>query len=442
MYDRPVKSLMCDLNSKTQTITMATTSNLNSPGLRSCLSRLPLNKNATWRLHGLRFIAACMVLVSPVAAVAQQSKAKAKPKLVVGSKVSLSALTAADWIQGEGPKSFEPGKVYMFECWATWCGPCIALIPHVNELHEKYYDKGLRVYGMNSWEPKKKDAQEFVRKKGAGMSYPVAHIGKGSPFEKEWLDAAGVEAIPYAFVVRNGKLLLGTEASRLTNSLIETLLSGDEGAKKAAAVIKAAYDARGEAESLTRQIDSARRRNDAKKMAAAIEKLETIDPGHPELPTLKLKLLVTSKKWPAAVETLNKMPRTNSKNSFVMMTGMSLARRNAAGYPMEFVKAVTVPYSKYIADSEKGIGPNHFACLSILHWKMDDKPAAIAYARMGLEVARTFGKPTEARTMAFDRFAKLVQEGSMPKFSDLMTWHREAREKAAAARKKTPPADK
>ena len=88
-----------------------------------------------------------------------------EPTLVVGSEASLAAITSVDWIQGEGPESWEPGKVYMFECWATWCGPCIAMIPHVNELHKKYYDKGLRVHGMSSWEEDRTKWRNSSRKK-------------------------------------------------------------------------------------------------------------------------------------------------------------------------------------------------------------------------------------------------------------------------------------
>ena len=107
----------------------------------SCFSKLELDSNARLRLRGLTFMVICSAMVWSTTAVAQQTKSE--PTLVSGAEVNLAAVKNADWIQGEGPVSFEPGKVYVFECWATWCGPCVALIPHVNELHEKYYDQGL-----------------------------------------------------------------------------------------------------------------------------------------------------------------------------------------------------------------------------------------------------------------------------------------------------------
>src|ERR1039457_5194390 len=33
------------------------------------------------------------------------------------------------------------GKVVVLEFWATWCGPCVKAIPHLNDLAEQFKDK-------------------------------------------------------------------------------------------------------------------------------------------------------------------------------------------------------------------------------------------------------------------------------------------------------------
>ena len=376
-------------------------------------------------LCGMTFILAATLLVSVSAA--QETKTEAK--LVPGSDVSLSAIKAANWIQGEGPTAFEPGKVYVFECWATWCPPCIALIPHVNELHKKYHDKGLRVHGM-SWENETEKVKKFVKGRGEGMSYPIGIAVEGSPFEKEFLTAAGVESIPHAFVVKDGKLLFGTDASRLTDSLIEMTLSGDEGAKKAAAIIQAAYDNRGKVEALYEQYRSAKSVDDKE---AKLKELETLDSGYYQIPEMKLSLLELRKDWSGLAKGLIEMPNSQAKTSYITNIVRKVERSGAGGYSPELIKAVATKYMEYVEDGGDRIGPNHFVYLTSIQGMAGDKEAALKYANKGVEVAKNFARASEARTSAFMRFAESVKEGTIPKMAEVSKWHREAKEKAKAA---------
>lgn len=176
------------------------------------------------------------ILLTYFAACAMAAAATLKP----GDAVKSDAIGAATFIKGEAPKEWEQDKLYILECWATWCGPCIAAIPHVNGLYTEFKDKGLRVYGMNVWEDDKGKVEEFVKTKGDGMAYPVAYVGKGGVFENEWLKAAGVNGIPHAFVVKNGKLLFSSHPAGLTKEMIGDLLAGGD---KEAAVVKTQQEA-------------------------------------------------------------------------------------------------------------------------------------------------------------------------------------------------------
>jgi thiol-disulfide isomerase/thioredoxin len=41
------------------------------------------------------------------------------------------------------------GKVVLVDFWATWCPPCVAAVPGLNALAERYRDRGFEVLGVN-----------------------------------------------------------------------------------------------------------------------------------------------------------------------------------------------------------------------------------------------------------------------------------------------------
>lgn len=383
------------------------------------------------RLLSLKLIAASVVLAStPVSA--QKATPKPEPTIVVGSKVSLASIQQADWVKGEGPKSFEPGKIYIFECWATWCGPCMDMIPHVNALHKKYYDKGLRVYGVAVWEKEREPVKNYVINKGEGMSYPVAFANTDSEFHSEWITAAGVQSIPHAFIVKNGKLVASTQASRLTESLIESLLSGDEGVKKAADLILASQNNKEQTCKLVLAFNKVRAKKDLEQMLDRVKELKAIDPGHSEIPMQELWILMVSQEWPEAVKALNEMPVSEPKTAFLSNT--SQTAKHESKYPEEFEKARIKLYSEYVTNNDLKIGPTHFTSLSILQWRMGDKKNATINANKSIEASKKSFLSSDELTKAFERFAKSVNEGTMPKYSEMATWKREAIKKAKEAK--------
>lgn len=124
-----------------------------------------------------------------------------KPELWIGAKAP--ALSLSHFARGEAITSFEPGRTYIVEFWATWCGPCIAAFPHIAGLQEKYDDK-LSVIGVNIWERAEGDARvemvdAFVSEH-TEMKYTVA-IEEGTSMAENWMKPAGQNGIPAAFIV-------------------------------------------------------------------------------------------------------------------------------------------------------------------------------------------------------------------------------------------------
>jgi thiol-disulfide isomerase/thioredoxin len=143
-------------------------------------------------------------IVSALLLLATAVRAGEAPTLKVGDPAP--RLSVSKWLNGEPVKQLEKGTVYIIECWATWCGPCRASIPHVSELQAKYKDKKVVVIGLNVWERDLAAVEPFVKKMGDKMAYRVAldevdKPGEAGKSARDWLVAAGQEGIPCAFVV-------------------------------------------------------------------------------------------------------------------------------------------------------------------------------------------------------------------------------------------------
>jgi len=118
-------------------------------------------------------------------------------------------LKIAKWVKGK-PVDLKDGKgkqIYVVEFWATWCGPCVRGIPHINRLARHFEKKGVTFIAVSiDGEKTVARVEPFVKERGDGMSYTVA-LDDGEATSSAWMDAAGVNGIPHAFVIgKDGKL--------------------------------------------------------------------------------------------------------------------------------------------------------------------------------------------------------------------------------------------
>ncbi len=133
---------------------------------------------------------------------------KAPPPVTLKPGDRAPALTVSKWLQGDPVKAFEPGKVYVVEFWATWCGPCIYFMPHLAELQAAYRDKGVTFIGFTARDPDNtlEKAAAFVTRRGPKLGYTFAYGDDRTTFDA-WMTAAGRQGIPCTFVVdRTGRI--------------------------------------------------------------------------------------------------------------------------------------------------------------------------------------------------------------------------------------------
>jgi thiol-disulfide isomerase/thioredoxin len=348
-----------------------------------------------------------------------------------GDEVGPAALGKAELIQGGVPAEWEPGKVYVLECWATWCGPCLAAIPHVNDLHKKFSAQGLRVIGVNVWEDGKDKVAKFVAGKGEGMAYPVVYVGRGGAFEEEWLKAAGVRGIPHAFVVRDGKLLFTTHPMGLSDEIVGDLVAGGERAEKAAARVSEAAASRERLSALAQDFRKAKAAKDVAAMKAGLGELEKLPEAARLLPMLRLDLAVAAEDWDGATAQLGAL---EGANKLMVTRQLAMEAAGREDMPEGFRRALLEAAAAMAGDLPR---PDPFLAMARvrLHWGLgeQDQAKAVAAAMAGEKYPEMLAGPVK-------KFAAEVAEGRLPASTDFAGWVNEGRAKPTTTPPPPPPA--
>jgi len=78
------------------------------------------------------------------------------------------------------------GKTVMLSFWASWCGPCLGLIPHERELVEQFKGRPFALIGVNG-DPDKKELKPALEKyKITWRSFWAGEKGPEGPIPMQW----------------------------------------------------------------------------------------------------------------------------------------------------------------------------------------------------------------------------------------------------------------
>lgn len=146
------------------------------------------------------------------------SGGSSKPGLAVGDKtVALKFIDLLNSPQPELSLNSLKGKVVILEFWATWCGPCIPAITHLDELKKKFPGQ-VEVIAISDEKPER--IERFIKNKPSSLVF-------ATDMERSLQEYFPHHSIPHSVVIDpDGNIAAITSPSEIDNRDIKALLDG------------------------------------------------------------------------------------------------------------------------------------------------------------------------------------------------------------------------
>lgn len=153
-----------------------------------------------------------------------------------------SAAPALDveWLQGESIDPRRPdGRIVVVEEWATWCGPCMGAMPHLDAVQRRYADRGVRVVAVAVMDDEA-EVRRFVARRGSSLSFSIAFDHRGQ-VAKQWRNRWFGWVLPTTFVVDDtGRIATCTVPHGVDGTLDRMLAREEEDAVSTATIARLA----------------------------------------------------------------------------------------------------------------------------------------------------------------------------------------------------------
>jgi thiol-disulfide isomerase/thioredoxin len=312
--------------------------------------------------------------------------------LEIGSKAP--PISVETWVKGDEVKGFESGKVYVVEFWATWCGPCVASIPHLTEL-QKTHPEAV-IMGVAASERGKKDQPDarlaglktFVDKQGDGMAYRVAFDQDGS-MDTAWMEASGRQGIPCTFIVGKDGLIEWIGHPMEMDAPLQGVLGGSWNREKAKAAlaIQQEMDAFVMRE-LPKLVATAERSGDWTPVTQRMDALAAKAADPTQIRMMKFQVLAEAGQGAEAMATARQLMDADIGSGGFNMLAWTIATDMPDN--VRDLKLALVAADKAVALS-KGQDGSILDTQARVHWELGDAAKALQIQRTAVELAEKAG---------------------------------------------------
>lgn len=115
------------------------------------------------------------------------------------------------------------GKYVYIDVWATWCGPCIAEIPHLKKVEEKYHGKNIEFVSISV--DTEKDYEKW-KKMVVSKELGGIQLFADKNWMSDFIKAFGINSIPRFLLIDPNGNVVKADAPRPSSPLLVELLDG------------------------------------------------------------------------------------------------------------------------------------------------------------------------------------------------------------------------
>ncbi len=147
----------------------------------------------------------CVALLTLLMPNLEAQEAKVVKPLSIGDEFPAIG-NRVTWLNGKKVETFTRGKVYVIDLWATWCAPCIEMMPHTSDIADRYAKHGVEVIGLALDPGNATATKEFVEKNAQNMRYIICEDIAGR-MKTEYMARTGIAGIPTVLIVNQDGIL-------------------------------------------------------------------------------------------------------------------------------------------------------------------------------------------------------------------------------------------